>query len=272
MHYEARRRLSPSTLCFMSPRIYGVEYPERELMFTISQLLDIPHFPTANGSTVKKEFLAEAAKALGIFDPEATKNELLAALWEHTNDGRMPMGHYSPGSTVKNEVLDEIASGIVAKRLGSVTEEMVEEASEDWAERPDLDDTQDTRRRAMREVAIREGQSEFRAKVLAAYSETCAVTKVSGVPQALEASHIARYNGPRWNFEANGLCLRRDIHTLFDRGLLGFHEDTHELLLSDQLKASAYNNLAGSVLNPPSDPKDAPWGEALRAHRDMFDL
>lgn len=257
----------------MSPRIYGVEYPERPLMAVISDLLGIDHFPTSNGSTVPKAFLAAAAGALGVHDPNATKDELLAILWEHTNATTMPDGHYSNGGTVKNDVLQEIVDGIITHRLAGITDNEVEAAERDLDTYPDLDDPEDNRRRALREVAVREGQDAFRTAVLKAYSQTCVITGADNAPGALEASHIVPYRGRQYNVTANGLCLRRDIHARFDRGQLGFHEETHELILGPSLRASAhYREYEGFILSPPRRPVDAPWPEALARHRARFNL
>lgn len=242
-------------------------------MAVLSDLLGIEHFPTARGSTVPKDFLAAATQALGVYDDAATKDELLAILWERTNGSTMPKRNYSPGGTVKNDVLQEVVDGIIANRLAGITDADVEAAERNLDEWPDLDDVEDDRRRALREVAIREGQDTFRTAVLDAYSHTCAITGADNAPGALEASHIAPYRGSQWNLVPNGLCLRRDIHALFDRGLLGFHEDSHELLIGPALRASNYyRQYEGRVLSRPRRAIHAPWSEALARHRMKFRL
>jgi hypothetical protein len=66
--------------------------------------------------------------------------------------------------------------------------------------------------------ASREGQDAFRALMLRAYGR-CAVTG-STVEAALEVAHIIPYVDPRSNLISNGLCLRADIHRLYDRDML----------------------------------------------------
>ena len=60
-------------------------------------------------------------------------------------------------------------------------------------------------------------QVAFRRAVLAAYEARCALTGCD-VPAALEAAHVADWR------EANdvgaGICLRVDLHRIFERGLL----------------------------------------------------
>ena len=48
--------------------------------------------------------------------------------------------------------------------------------------------------RRMREVVARQGQADFRAKLLVAYEGRCAVTGTE-VPEVLQAAHIEPYNG-----------------------------------------------------------------------------
>jgi putative restriction endonuclease len=66
-------------------------------------------------------------------------------------------------------------------------------------------------------VLPRLGQGTFRVVVTDAYERRCAVTGERTLP-VLEAAHVRPYvrNGP--HDPRNGLLLRSDIHTLFDRG------------------------------------------------------
>lgn len=63
------------------------------------------------------------------------------------------------------------------------------------------------------------GQGAFRILVTDAYVRRCAITGEKTLP-VLQASHIKPYasNGP--HRVSNGLLLRSDLHTLFDRGYL----------------------------------------------------
>ena len=71
---------------------------------------------------------------------------------------------------------------------------------------------------------IREGQAEFRKRLVAHYGAVCMVT---GTAQAsvIDAAHIVPYNGASTNALSNGLLLRKDIHALFDAGLLTIGPD-----------------------------------------------
>jgi putative restriction endonuclease len=88
---------------------------------------------------------------------------------------------------------------------------------------PDLDATpfvplvEDERATASRDIAVREGQGAFRARLLDAYGRSCAITGEHTEP-VLDAAHIQPYLGPRSNHLQNGLLLTKEFHTLFDLG------------------------------------------------------
>ncbi len=68
-------------------------------------------------------------------------------------------------------------------------------------------------------VRVRRGQQQFREQLLAAQGSVCAFT--GGAPaRVLEAGHLYSYAQLGTHFKHGGLMLRRDIHRLFDDGLL----------------------------------------------------
>lgn len=69
----------------------------------------------------------------------------------------------------------------------------------------------------------REGQSDFRAQILAAW-KACGVSGCSDEP-ALQAAHIIPYVNAASNIGSNGICLRADIHCLFDCCLLSIDQE-----------------------------------------------
>jgi len=75
------------------------------------------------------------------------------------------------------------------------------------------------RKRVSREILERPFQNLFRKNILIAYEQRCLVTGVE-IDNVLEAAHIidVKYNGS--DRIENGLCLRSDIHQLFDSGNL----------------------------------------------------
>lgn len=68
-------------------------------------------------------------------------------------------------------------------------------------------------------VRVRRGQREFRRHILASQGSRCAFTG-DAPPNALEAGHLYSYAQLGEHVEYGGLMLRRDIHRLFDDGLL----------------------------------------------------
>lgn len=96
------------------------------------------------------------------------------------------------------------------------------------------------RKRVSREVLERPYQSIFRKNILNVFASSCIVTGVS-IENVLEAAHIkpVEYKGD--DTHHNGLCLRSDIHQLFDSNNLRILP-SGELILSEA--ASAKNNYA----------------------------
>ncbi|KFL49448.1 MULTISPECIES: HNH endonuclease [Burkholderia cepacia complex] len=74
------------------------------------------------------------------------------------------------------------------------------------------------------ERLIRPEQAAFRRAVSAAYDNRCAISGCD-IPEVLEAAHV---RGRDWraghNEAADGILLRRDLHALYDRGLLAVVE------------------------------------------------
>jgi putative restriction endonuclease len=68
-------------------------------------------------------------------------------------------------------------------------------------------------------VAPRLGQGTFRVLVTDVYQRRCAMTGERTLP-VLEAAHIQPYTAGGRHSVRNGLLLRSDLHTLFDRGYL----------------------------------------------------
>jgi putative restriction endonuclease len=73
-------------------------------------------------------------------------------------------------------------------------------------------------------IKSRIGQGAFKVLITDAYRRRCAITGEKTLP-VLEAAHIKPYslNGP--HAVNNGVLLRRDFHTLFDRGYLTIDKD-----------------------------------------------
>jgi len=68
------------------------------------------------------------------------------------------------------------------------------------------------------------GQGAFRILVTDTYSRRCSITGERTLP-VLEAAHIKPYAEAGPNLIQNGLCMRSDLHILFDRGYLTVTDD-----------------------------------------------
>jgi HNH endonuclease len=111
------------------------------------------------------------------------------------------------------------------------------------------------RKRVSREVLERPYQNIFRKNILTAFNSTCIVTSVS-IENVLEASHIidVKYQGS--DKVENGLCLRSDIHQLFDSRHLRLLP-TGEIILSELASSkNNYSNLPRKIQIPDFINKD----------------
>jgi hypothetical protein len=122
------------------------------------------------------------------------------------------------------------------------------------------------RERIVAAIVRRQGQPQFRADLIHAYSGRCAISNYD-VIETLEASHILPYHGPATNKLANGLLLRGDLHTLFDLGLIAVDSSTMDVLIAPPLRESSYAEVACVKLRVPAEEAARPSVPALDHHR-----
>ena len=115
-------------------------------------------------------------------------------------------------------------------------------------------------------VRVRKGQASFRKQLLDTHGEYCAF---SGPTPAvvLEAAHLYSY-AKTGDHNGGGFLLRRDLHRLFDLGLIAVHPKTLLLDIADQIaNYPRYNALHGQpLLVAKVSPKQRKW---LTAHWQM---
>lgn len=128
-----------------------------------------------------------------------------------------------------------------------------------------IDGELDGRRRVLMQVAMRQGQSNFRSLMLIAYGEKCAITGCTTV-DVLEAAHIVPYRGVHTNRADNGLLLRSDIHTLFDLGRLWIDPQALTVCLGESMRDTEYWQYQGIKLALPESENDWPNPEHLARH------
>ncbi len=88
-------------------------------------------------------------------------------------------------------------------------------------------------------VRPRLGQGSFRVVVTDAYERRCAITGERVLP-VLEAAHVRPYAAGGVHAVENGLLLRSDVHTLFDRGYLTITAD-HRVEVSKRIRNEFHN-------------------------------
>jgi hypothetical protein len=124
----------------------------------------------------------------------------------------------------------------------------------------------DGRQYTLASIVRRQGQQDFRNRLLIAYERRCAVSGLQ-VPEVLEAAHIVPYRGISTNHVQNGLLLRADLHTLFDVGLVSINSANMSVLISPSLRGSEYEAIEGCKIYLPQAKSDQPSIEALDQHR-----
>ena len=110
----------------------------------------------------------------------------------------------------------------------------------------------------VRQVSVRIGQPAFRAELIRRYGLVCAFTGPAPA-EALEACHLYSYAEIGRHHADGGLLLRRDLHRLFDQGLLAVNGDgTVDVV--DSLKGyELYGALQGKALQVSTTPAQRDW-------------
>jgi putative restriction endonuclease len=132
-------------------------------------------------------------------------------------------------------------------------------------------DTEQPRYGASVIVHPRLGQGSFRVVVTDAYERRCAITGERVLP-VLEAAHIRPYARGGEHRVDNGLLLRSDLHTLFDRGYLtvtpALRLEVSRRIRDDFENGRHYYALHGEPVREPADPGQRPAPELLRWHNE----
>jgi putative restriction endonuclease len=121
-------------------------------------------------------------------------------------------------------------------------------------------------------VRQRLGQGAFRMLVTDSYKRRCAVTGEKALP-VLQAAHIRPVSEGGKHLVSNGLLLRSDVHTLFDRGYVTITPKL-EFKASRRLRTEFQNGeeyfaMEGRELWLPPRGEDCPSREFLEWHNDV---
>jgi hypothetical protein len=112
----------------------------------------------------------------------------------------------------------------------------------------------------VRQVSVRIGQPAFRAELVRKYGSICAFSGPAPA-EALEACHLYSYAEIGRHDIEGGLLLRRDLHRLFDQGLLAVTPDG-TIDVADSLKEYAlYSGLHAQQLKVSTTPRQREWLE-----------
>jgi hypothetical protein len=117
-------------------------------------------------------------------------------------------------------------------------------------------------------VRVRVGQAKFRRALLDKQGLRCGLT--GDAPHAvLDACHLYSFAAIGVHHEHGGLLLRRDIHTLFDRGQLAINPMTYKIDVDADLAAyPQYASLAGRPPAVTLSPAQLAWvAQHWKQHR-----
>jgi putative restriction endonuclease len=121
-------------------------------------------------------------------------------------------------------------------------------------------------------IRSRLGQGTFRVVVTDIYQRRCAMTGEKALP-VLQAAHIRPVSEGGTHRTDNGLLLRSDVHTLFDRGYMSIAPNLRvrvsRRLRTDFNNGEHYYCLNDSPLLLPTSEIDRPAQEFLEWHRDV---
>jgi putative restriction endonuclease len=136
----------------------------------------------------------------------------------------------------------------------------------------DLDlETDEARRYATRTVLVRLHQQSFRARVLQAYRERCAICRLQH-EELLEAAHILPDGHPRGApIVPNGLALCSLHHAAFDRNVLGVRPDLKVEVRLDVLEEEDGPMLRHGLQGFHGGRVEVPRSEALRPRREFLE-
>ena len=124
-------------------------------------------------------------------------------------------------------------------------------------------------------VRPRLGQGAFRVLVTDTYQRQCAITGEKTLV-VLEAAHIRPISAAGQHRVDNGLLMRSDIHTLFDRGYVTVTPDSRfrvsKRLRDDWQNGKVYYELQGGEIWTPKNLTDRPSRSELEWHADTVFL
>ena len=113
--------------------------------------------------------------------------------------------------------------------------------------------------RKYKSTKVRIGQRKFRQNLIDKFGNVCAFMGETPL-QALEAAHLYSFADIEKHFDCGGILLRRDLHRLFDLGLIAVNPTSLMIDLSPEIKRFAqYNSLHNKLLSIKLSKKEVDW-------------
>jgi HNH endonuclease len=119
-------------------------------------------------------------------------------------------------------------------------------------------------------LAQRISDTNFRAIVLSAYENRCAITGSSilvGKHLNLEAAHIHPVSHGGGNLPSNGIALSRDLHWAFDKGAFTFDPALRTVDVHRDARLGLLASIHGKTIRMPTEEFYAPRREFVDYHR-----
>ena len=122
-------------------------------------------------------------------------------------------------------------------------------------------------------VRVRRGQQAFRRALEKQYGENCCAITGPAPREAIEAAHLYSFASTGSHDEFGGLLLRRDLHSLLDRGLLRVDVASMSVELAEHIRdIGQYKHLHRATLTVKIRPRTQEWlAEHYRMSSEHFE-
>ena len=108
-------------------------------------------------------------------------------------------------------------------------------------------------------VKVRRGQAAFRHRLVKIYGEVCALSG-SAPSHVLDAAHLYSYAEVGEHDDLGGLLIRKDLHRLFDLGLVAIEPRSLKINVDKSLSSyPLYQSLNETKIAVKVDPKTKKW-------------
>jgi putative restriction endonuclease len=232
-------------------------------------------FREKNGVRSMPEFLARVRKYRGRpteADPKIGSIVLTQPFWFQRKDW-IPAPADWPKSTVQGKTFDA-QEGRGYELVAQVRERLGQPVQPELLIPGDFthEERVDERRYGESLRKVRLGQGGFQVEVVEAYQRRCALTGEKTLP-VLEAAHIVPYSEGGEHDVRNGLLLRSDMHTLFDRGYLTvtpeYRVEVSSQIAEQYTNGKLYYSYHGQELRSlPDEARQRPSREVLSWHNE----